>query len=106
MNVAVSVDSDLPKVHRIIIGLVEHMGDIVACEPVARYLKLNNPTSHISWAVLPQFRELIDTNPYIDETVIVDCLTDWMKIANHGLYERSVDLHVNYRVCGHCQSRL
>jgi hypothetical protein len=26
-----------------------------------------------------------------------------MKIANHGLYDRVVDLHVNYRVCGHCQ---
>jgi len=61
---------------RIVIGLIEHIGDIVACEPVARYLKLNHPKDHISWVVRREFRELVDTNPYIDETITVDCLTD------------------------------
>lgn len=69
---------------RIVIGLIEHIGDIVACEPVARYLKLNHPNDHLCWVVRPEFREIIDTNPYIDETITVDCLTDWMKLAAHG----------------------
>jgi ADP-heptose:LPS heptosyltransferase len=88
---------------RIVIGLIEHMGDIVACEPVARYLKLNHPKDHISWVVRREFRELVDTNPYIDETITVDCLTDWMKLVAHGEYDQVVDLHVNYRICQHCQ---
>jgi ADP-heptose:LPS heptosyltransferase len=51
---------------RIIVGLLEHMGDIVACEPVARYLKFNHPKAHLAWAVRLEFRELIDTNPFIE----------------------------------------
>ena len=88
---------------QIVVGLIEHLGDIVACEPVARYLKLNHPDGHLSWVVGPEYREIIDTNPYIDETVTVDCLTDWMKISAHGRYDQVVDLHANYRICQHCQ---
>ena len=88
---------------RIIIGLIEHMGDIVACEPVARYLRYNHPQAHIAWAVTAPYRELIDSNPFIDETVVIGCLTEWMVIANHAAYDQVVDLHVNYRICGHCQ---
>jgi ADP-heptose:LPS heptosyltransferase len=79
------------------------MGDIVACEPVARYLKLNDPTGHLAWAVAPAFRELIDTNPFIDETITLDCLTEWMRLQNHGKFDKFIDLHANYRICQHCQ---
>ncbi|HTZ35084.1 MAG TPA: glycoside hydrolase family 99-like domain-containing protein [Stellaceae bacterium] len=88
---------------RILVGLIEHMGDIVACEPVARYLKLNHPAAQLTWAVSPAYRELVDTNPHIDETLPVDCLTDWIKLTKHGGYDQIVDLHVNYRVCEHCR---
>ncbi|HEY0182691.1 MAG TPA: glycoside hydrolase family 99-like domain-containing protein [Rhodopila sp.] len=87
---------------RIIIGLIEHIGDIVACEPVSRYVRDQYPDAHISWAVLPQFRELIDTNPHIDETVPLECLTEWIRLSKHGEYGVIVDLHVNYRICQHC----
>ncbi|MEK6290711.1 MAG: glycosyltransferase family 9 protein, partial [Paraburkholderia tropica] len=88
---------------RIVIGLVEHIGDIVACEPVARYLKMKYPDSSVAWVVNKAYRELVDSNPYVDETVAVDCLTDWIKISRHGGYDKVVDLHVNYRVCSHCR---
>ena len=88
---------------RILIGLIEHMGDIVACEPVARYMRYNYPDSHITWAVSEPFRELIDTNPFIDETLVLGCLTDWMKLTKHGSHDKVVDLHVNYRICEHCR---
>ncbi|HVY14943.1 MAG TPA: glycoside hydrolase family 99-like domain-containing protein [Rhodopila sp.] len=87
---------------RILVGLIEHFGDIVACEPVARYLRFNAPDAHIAWVVMPAYRELIDTNPYIDETITVDCLTDWIRLTSHTTYDQLVDLHVNYRVCPHC----
>ncbi len=87
---------------QILIGLLEHMGDIVACEPVARYLKFNHPTAHIAWAVHPAFRELVDTNPFIDETITLDCLTDWMKLRSHTSSDKIIDLHANYRICQHC----
>jgi ADP-heptose:LPS heptosyltransferase len=87
---------------RILVGLLEHIGDIVACEPVVRYLRLEYPGSHIAWAVSPVFRELIDTNPHIDQTVVLECLTDWIKLTKHRAYDKVVDLHVSGRVCQHC----
>jgi ADP-heptose:LPS heptosyltransferase len=87
---------------RIGIGLVEHIGDIVACEPVARQVREQYPDAEICWVVREPFRELIDSNPVIDTTIAVDCLTDWIKWRAHGVFDRVVDLHVNQRVCQHC----
>jgi ADP-heptose:LPS heptosyltransferase len=88
---------------RIIIGLIEHMGDIVACEPVSRYLRAKYPNAHLSWAISPVYRELIDTNPNIDETICLNCVTDWIKLSKHSDYDEIIDLHVNYRICQCCQ---
>jgi len=88
---------------RILVGLIEHIGDIVACEPVARYLKLQYPGAHLTWAVSHAYRELIDFNPNVDETLTVECLTDWARLANHSKHDLIVDLHVNYRICPHCR---
>ena len=88
---------------KVIIGLIEHFGDIVACEPVARYLREKYPQAHISWAVLRPYRELIDANPHIDEALILGCLTDWIKLCKHNNEALIVDLHVNLRVCEQCR---
>ena len=82
---------------KVVIGLVEHLGDIVACEPVARYVKAKYPGCKVSWVVNDTFRELVDYNPYIDATVTVECLTDWIKFTKHQAYDRIIDLHVNYQ---------
>lgn len=84
------------------IGLIEHLGDIVACEPVARYLRNSYPDHYIYWVVLENYRELIDSNPNIDETIVVDCLTDWIKLTRHNFFDMIVDLHVNLRICQQC----
>ncbi|MFL6797625.1 MAG: glycoside hydrolase family 99-like domain-containing protein [Xanthobacteraceae bacterium] len=88
---------------RILVGLIEHIGDIVACEPVARYLKDKHPGSYITWVVSPPYRELIDSNPHIEETLPVDCLTEWMRLSSHCNHDLVIDLHVNYRICQHCR---
>ncbi|WP_118186166.1 glycoside hydrolase family 99-like domain-containing protein [Paraburkholderia phosphatilytica] len=88
---------------KVVIGLVEHIGDIVACEPVARYVKMRYAGCSVAWVVNKAYRELVDSNPHVDETVAVDCLTDWIKISRHGGYDKVIDLHVNYRVCSHCR---
>ncbi|MGA9755070.1 MAG: hypothetical protein WBV23_07990, partial [Desulfobaccales bacterium] len=87
---------------KILIGLIEHLDDIVACEPVSRYLKAKYDNANIAWAVSKPYVELIDSNPNIDKTIIMDCLTDWIKHIKHSKYNYIVDLHVNYRICQHC----
>ncbi len=84
------------------VGLIEHLGDIVACEPIARYLKKENPKAHIFWVVKGEYRELVAHNPNIDSVIVVDCLTDWIKMVYHNSFDRVVDLHVNGRICQDC----
>ena len=88
---------------KILVGLIEHIGDIIACEPVARYLREKYHEATISWVVHNKYRELIDTNPYIDICITVECLTEWIVISRHQKFDMVVDLHVNYRICEHCR---
>ena len=85
---------------KILIGLIEHFGDVVACEPVTRYLRAKYPDAHLSWAIQKPYRELIDSNPNINEAVVLGCLTDWIKLYKHSkndtTYDLIVDLHVIY----------
>lgn len=88
---------------RVIIGLMEHIGDIVACEPVSRYVRQKYPNAHIAWAVSGRYRELIDSNPHVNETVVLACLTDWVRLTKHESWDEVIDLHVNHRVCECCR---
>ncbi|HSX10150.1 MAG TPA: glycoside hydrolase family 99-like domain-containing protein [Chlamydiales bacterium] len=83
----------------ICVGLVEHFGDIVACEPVARYLKKKKPNATLSWVVCAPYRSILDQNPFVDEVIVVDCLSDWIKILNQGLHDIYVDLHIDGKEC-------
>lgn len=87
---------------RILIGLIEHIGDVVACEPVSRYLRNKYPNAHLAWAIRGTYRELIDTNPHIDETITLECLTEWIKLCKHGGFDEIMDLHINLRICPDC----
>ncbi|MCL4540432.1 MAG: glycoside hydrolase family 99-like domain-containing protein, partial [Bacteroidetes bacterium] len=88
---------------KIAIGLVEHMGDIVACEPVARHLRAEFPDAVLTWVVRSEYRELIDSNPNIDQTIVVTCLTEWILLTRSGVFDEIFDLHINGRVCPDCR---
>ncbi len=50
--------------------LSEHFGDIVASEPLSRELKRLHPNSLIYWIVKKPYRELVDTNPNIHQSIV------------------------------------
>lgn len=87
---------------KIVVALVEHIGDIVASEPVDRYLKEKNPGSFIFRIVKSRYKEVIQFNPNIDKIIEVSCLSEWIYLR---LFLRwfskleIVDLHVDQRVC-------
>ncbi len=91
-----------PRRMRIAIVLIEHMGDIVACEPVSRHIRKMYPGAHITWVVREPYRELVEENPFIDEVLVVGCLTEWSLISKSGVYDEIIDLHINKRECPHC----
>ena len=85
------------------IGLTEHLGDIVACEPVSRYVRRNYPNAEIVWVTRQEYVPILSGNPHIDRVEVVACLTDWIRLAKHGSFSVIVDLHVDGRICQSCQ---
>lgn len=95
-----------PNKKIIAISRVEHIGDIIACEPVSRYVRQKYPEADIIWVVRKPYRELIENNPNIDKTLVVNCLTEWMYLAKTSLFDEILDLHVQCRVCPKCRKKL
>ena len=88
------------------INLLEHLGDIVATEPIARYVKNQNPGCFLVWSVRKQYRELIDANPNVDATLVVYCLSERMMLWKSELFDEVIDLHFADRYCLLCSTPL
>ena len=86
----------------VVISLVGRMGDIVACEPVARQVRQQYPNDVILWCVAPRYRSLISGNPFITHALTVVCLTEWMWLQRYRFFDHVIDLHVNLKECGSC----
>lgn len=100
------IKSNTPERKIIAINLLEHIGDIVATEPISRYMRQRNPDAYILWLVKKPYRELIDHNPHINKTVIVHCLTERMHLSECGLFDEVFDLHFYDRYCSLCRKPL
>lgn len=88
--------------HIVAIGLVEHLGDIIACEPVSRYARQKYPDSYITWCTKNSYKELIENNPFVDEIYTVSCLTEWIRLKESYIFDEVIDLHIQNRVCPVC----
>jgi len=88
----------------VIVNLLEHMGDIVACEPVVRHLKKRSPNAYIIWSVKQPYRELLDSNPYVDAVLVLHCLSERIKLEKIGLFDEVIELHFEDRYCSLCSS--
>lgn len=92
-----------------VISLVEHIGDIIACEPIARYFKEQDKDVKIIWIVNNKYRELLEYNPNVDKYITVDCLSEWiyLKYFLQNLSKVTLtDLHMPDRLCSKFYLRL
>lgn len=98
----------------ILIIRISAIGDIVMSSPVASALKRNNPNTHITWIVHPEFACLLEGHPDIDEVITFDAdkwsrlwkkkhLPSLIKEARQlrktlsaRTYERTIDLQGNF----------
>ena len=85
------------------ISLIEHIGDLIANEPISREIRKNHPNSTIIWFVRKPFKELLKYNSNIDKIQTVYCLTTWIKIRKINKFEAVYDLHFNGRTCNICK---
>jgi len=95
-----------PERRVVAVMLLEHLGDIVACEPVVRHIRKKNPDAFIVWGVKKAYRELVDNNPHINLTILIHCLTERLMLSNSGLFAEVIDLHFADRYCSLCRRPL
>jgi heptosyltransferase-3 len=89
------------KERLIIINLTEHMGDVLAAEPISRHIRQLHPHAHIAWCVNKKFEDIVRYNPHLNDTITVTCIAEWIFIKK--LFTPVVkiyDLHLNGRSCG------
>ncbi len=70
----------------------EHFGDIVAAEPLSREIRERHPDAHIVWFVRPVFKELVDTNPNVDESFPEFCVTQRRVLLETGVFDKVYEL--------------
>lgn len=87
----------------VFITLIEHLGDIVACEPVVRYIRTQEPDAFIVWCVKKDYDDIVRQLPDIDGIVHAFCLTTWIVLRRWASIDRIIDLHVNGRTCSICR---
>jgi heptosyltransferase-3 len=84
------------------INLVEHIGDIVTCEPVARHVRKTNPGAFVVWTCKKQYLPLVASNPDIDLVLPVFCLTEWLLMCRAKLFDKTFNLHFTDVSCPAC----
>ncbi len=98
-----TVKSEQPTRRIVLITLIEHLGDIVACEPIAREVRARYPNDYLVWMVRQRYRELLDYNPFIDAILTVECITEWINIRSERLYDVAIELHLRDHECWICK---
>ena len=86
------------------LALVEHLGDIVAAEPIARHARTTFPDADILWFVRKPYRVLPDAYPEVTNVIVVQCITEWLLIWSYGALDVVWDLHLSERPCPYCNA--
>jgi len=79
------------------IHLQEHIGDIVACEPVSLYAKKTYPNAKIFWITKIQYESLVKCNPNIDQVLTMTCILEWILLKKIIKKDKIIDLHIHNR---------
>lgn len=84
--------------------LPEHMGDIVACFPVAEDIKAKNPHIKLIWITRTPYHDLVNMSPHVDHVLTIPCVGCWSRNASVLPASSVTDFTFNNRECFHCQT--
>lgn len=90
-----------PYYNTSIVVLMEHIGDLVACEPIARQLKAKDAHSKIVWIVDAKYTSIINLFESIDSVISVECISHWLytKLFIFKPLFNIYNLHFDRRSC-------
>lgn len=60
------------------IVMIERFGDLVACSPIARQLKMQQPDLAIAWVCSARYSSVFAGNPWIDKIFHEEALVSWL----------------------------
>lgn len=86
----------------VVIILSEQMGDIIACEPVAREVRRLHPNDYIIWMVRKAYVELVRYHPNLDGYVIEKCPGERVQLLRSGIFDVVYNMHISHRKCKYC----
>ncbi len=90
----------------IVIGLPEHMGDIVACTPFATWVRQQHPRSLIVWVARLPYHEVLRGNSNIDAVLSPYCITGWIWLKKfRRIYDQLYDLLIPLKVLREVSTR-
>jgi heptosyltransferase-3 len=90
----------------VFIGMVEHLGDIMAAEPVSRFARWRYPGAKVVWVARTPYAAIPGRFLAVDAAVGVTCLTEWLLLRASGIGGTTLDLHINQRYCPRCQIQI
>lgn len=64
--------------HPVFVVMIERLGDIIACTPIAKHLKTRDPSLAIAWVCSSAYAEALEGNPYIDAVIHEESLASWL----------------------------
>ena len=83
---------------RFLILRFSSIGDIVLTTPVVRCLKQQMPEAEIHYITKPQFKSLLENNPYIDKVhILKESFTETIQELKYEHFDYIIDLHRNIR---------
>lgn len=85
------------RIHKPVIGilLAEHLGDIVAAEPIIGELRQKHPNAKIVWIVKKNFQTLLENHPQINRVIPEHSLLVSIWLTNHSPFTQFYNLHLS-----------
>jgi heptosyltransferase III len=83
--------------------LSEQIGDVIACEPVARVVRKRHPDGHILWIIKGAYSELVENHPDLDGCLPEICPGERVKLQKSGIFDFVYNLHLSHRECRFCK---
>jgi heptosyltransferase-3 len=87
----------LARIAKPVIGilLAEHLGDIVAAEPIIDALRTKHPNARIVWIVKDLYKGLLENHPHIDQVVTENSVLACTWLNTFSPFSHFYNLHMN-----------
>ncbi len=87
----------LARIAQPVVGilLAEHLGDIVAAEPIVKALRIKHPNARLVWMVKDMYKSLLENHPLLDQVVTENSILASIWLTRRSPFTHFYNLHMN-----------